>query len=700
LRARAKLTNRRKSSSAEQVLRFTLTGATLGLAVGLFEAGLLYFISRVPTLLEPDVRFVIWFLAPLLDLVLFGLLGSAVGGLACLGKNPRPRRSVILAAALLGVAGAHAGWSLELVHAQVGDFRAATSVGPPLTWCAVVFALAFLLARLRWQGAIRVFDAKTAWPVRGLSKALLAVTLILLAGLGLQLAGPFESSAHTQASSSVAANPNVILITLDTVRADHLSTYGYRRPTTPNLDRLAEQGVLFEHAVAPSPWTLPSHASLFTGLLPHQHGANTFIPLPAGPWTLAEVLKAHGYQTAGFSSNFSYGLIGWGMAQGFDVYNDDSYSVRHNLASTLVGRALEHPLYYKLVRPDYYFRRNAEELNRDILRWFRHRSSRPFFLFINYFDDHYPYQAPSPYAHRFGVSPDVLGRRPDHLEAGRPLEPISAMQRKALLAGYDNCLAYLDDQVGQLMRLLAASPGWKNTIVIITSDHGEGFGEHRTYDHGWDLYWEALHVPLIIFGRGIPADVRISHLARIREIFPTVIDLALGGRPPFLRTSLRRYWTPGFRPGPFDEVAISEVTPSYPQPDLPLSISLVTPDWHYIRYNDGDEFLFDWRTDREEKVNLALSPTDLQTVHDLQERLEELVGRSVRPWRGPEYLFALGRPGYPFAHKILLRQSLPPESAGGLRVGASQAFFASGASGGSRRPLPSEQELLKSLPYH
>ncbi len=684
------------------VCRFSLAGGTLGLAVGLFEATLLYSTPRVPALLEPDVSFAIWFLAPLIDLTFFALIGSVLGWGAALGKVPAPRRSLILAISLIGIAGAHVTWSLELVHRQMGDFRLGATLTTPAIGFAVSVVAALLLARIWWRQAVRFLSSLPAAPHCLWMKVLVASGGFLAAGLGFCWFWPLTSAAPAQAGEHAPTNsPNIVLITLDTVRADHLSAYGYDQPTTPNLERLACRGVLFENAVAPSSWTLPSHASIFTGLLPHQHGANTIIPLSETPRTLAEVMQSHGYETAGFSSNLYYGLAGWGINQGFSVYDDDGSLLRHNLASTLLGRVLHDPIYFNFIRPDFYFRRNAKELNGEILYWARHRPARPFFLFINYFDAHYPYQAPSPYTARFGPSPDVQIRQPNTLEYGYPPRPLSAGEQAALITGYDNCLAYLDAQVGDLVASFASQPELENTIWIITSDHGESFGEHGTYDHGWDLYREVLHVPLIMFGPGIPEDRRLEPVVRVREIFPTVLDLAFSERPPFRRTSLRRFWTPTFHPESFDEVVVSEVRPSFPVPNVPVSISLMTSEWHYIHYATGREILFHLKTDTREKVDLSRSEEHQQTLWALRERLREVVEFSVRPWHGTEYLVALDRPGQPFLLDLAFnRDTRPVNSLPQLRVGISQAALPPDTPSGSGRPLPADRDLIESLPYH
>jgi len=187
-----------------------------------------------------------------------------------------------------------------------------------------------------------------------------------------------------------------------------------------------------------------------------------------------------------------------------------------------------------------------------------------------------------------------------------------------LEAGYDNCLAYLDQHVGRLLDSLAASSQWSNTVVAITSDHGEAFGEHGALTHGTNLYREVIHVPLIIFGPGIPRGLRIGAITRLEDLFPTFLDFAARGALPFNQATLRRYWTPGFVPGSLDGLTVSELgTASY----RPAPSSLVTSEWHLIRDNAGRGELYDWRLDPLEKSDLARLPEHQTLIRNLEARL-------------------------------------------------------------------------------
>jgi len=657
------------------VLRFAVLASGLGLLSGLYEAGLLYFTPRMPGLVEPDISYAIWFLAPLTSLLCFAPLGALLGFATTLGKKrSHPWRASMLAATGLGAVGFYAALMVSLMQVWVADrFRMRLLTVPSGCFLAV-YTAALILVRIRQRKRRDLFGVASSWTPRVLATLLLSAIVVSVGGL-------FIFSAQRLASKNRAAPlsaqptpaPNIVLIVLDTVRADELSSYGYSRPTTPNIDRLASQGVLFENAISASSWTLPSTASILTGRLPHQHGANWSIPIASELQTLAEDLETHGYETAGFNANLGYGYAGWGLDQGFEVYDDDGTTLRHNLAATVIGRVAVQPLYRSWIHLDSFDRRNARDLNRDVFRWYnRRRSRRPFFLFINYFDAHYPYVTSPPFDGRFGRAPEsILSRAVNFEYRGGVPKPLLA-ERGAVVTSYDNCLAFLDDQVGRLFDFLSRSPDWKNTKVIVTSDHGDAFGEHDAYGHGINLYRETTHVPLIFYGAGIPQGLRISHIARTREIFQTVIDLASGQSLRLDRSSLRRYWTPGARHVASDDSALSE---------LISVVSLTTPEWHYLYHADGRSEFYHWPTDPHETNDLSGTPGQQGTEKALRALLEEKLSSSVPPWRGMDYLAGVGRLGL---HSVLEQQ---------VRLASSPA-------GESTRPLREDQDLLNTLPYH
>jgi arylsulfatase A-like enzyme len=677
----------------------TLLAATLGLAAGVYEGVFLRLTPRIAGLQQPDVNNMICFLAPLAVCLGFAPLGLAVGIIASRLKSPFASKLGI--ALLWGAVGAYLAASVGLLQAASGWFVRRHETVRIAAGFLVVFAWALLAMWILSHMKKSKLASLLSFPLKPWALTLLLTLVVAAAGVVItSYRTPTIPSSPDAEPPGVWAQPNVVLITWDTVRADHLSAYGYSRPTTPNLDRLAAQGVLFENAVSPSSWTLPTFATIFTGLLPHQHGANVAVPLEKGPRTLAEILSARGYETAGFNANSYNGLAGWGTARGFETYFDAGLTFRHNLATTVLSRAILQPAYETFIRYNSFDRTDAEQLNREVYRWHRYRSKRPYFLFVNYMDAHSPYSVPEPFNHRFGRARKSLLRQMASLERGRFAQPPTPEDRQSLIDAYDNGLAYLDAQFGELLKFLAGQPEWSNTYVIVTSDHGDSFGEHGTYQHGWNLYRELLHVPLVVYGPGVPAGMHISYLARTRELFSTILDLSAQPSAILRRTTLRRFWRPGFEPQPYDEATIAELTSYDPAHPRHGCISLMTPQWHYIHFTAGKAELYRWPLDPLEQDNLANSPEGQIVAQELRDRLYEHIGRSRRPWRGLAYLIALDGPSYSVLQEAQRGSSSdtthlllnPP-------AGSSQAFFGHEPSNAGLRPEQLDEELVKSIPY-
>lgn len=320
------------------IARYVAAGTLAGLLVGVLDGFYSYRFPRPRVLLRSDVSYVVLLLGPLLDGVAAGLLGL-IAGLFVASRSSRcwsRTASVLGLCAIAVLLLFFARNEKSIVHSLMG--------GSPLTLAVAAKAAAVLLL-------LGAFRAALLLPVRILSKSLATAAPILLLGLGAYIVRPMRPADTAAIAAAPKGEPNVILITLDTVRADHLSLYGYSRPTTPNIDRWARQGVVFENAMAPAPWTLASHASIFTGLLPHQHGAEFAVPLDPRWWMLAEVLASRGYETAGLTANLMYGATGWGLDKGFGLYDDDSTSIRHNLRSLFLGKRLLQPIYGNMSAP-------------------------------------------------------------------------------------------------------------------------------------------------------------------------------------------------------------------------------------------------------------------------------------------------------------------------------------------------------------
>ncbi len=675
----------RQGRATSQVVRYVGFACGIGMILGFFEARDLWVHPFPSGLLERNVTWVIWFLAPLID-----------GAAACLAG---------VGSWLLVSTFRRKGWVPAKRFLQV--HRTAFALAGPSAlsmWCVCAMAgshpasLTLKVATALLLPALGVRLGRTL-PLKPLAIALGGAFSILLVGLAIFLLWPaIHFGDALAASPQVAARPNIILVTLDTVRADHLSLYGYARKTTPHLDTWAKRGVVFENAITTTSWTLPSHASIFTGLLPHQHGADWYMPLNTRRWTLAEVLASWGYETAGFTSNFVYGEAGWGLAEGFHEYEDNRDFLLHNLGTLRVGMRIIDPLYRRWVLPDSFERRSAQDMNQDILRWVEHRSRRPYFLFINYFDAHDPYLSSPADARHFGALPPGVIREARYGFEGRGTLHLPEADRQALVAGYDNSLATLDRGLAELLDMLSRLPDWENTVLVITSDHGEGLGEHGGYYHGLDLYNESVRVPLIILGRGVPHGLRIPSAVSTLDVFPTVLRFAGDQNPS--RSALQNFWTPGGEPAEGDVAVISELTTQRGFRGYMPQISLRTQDWDFIQFLGGREELYRWREDAGEQNNLAALPEYRPIVAAMHARLCSLVAHSLGPWQGPEYLSALDEPGRPF----LSMADSPAELASlpnipGPRIGEVQDQFPLKAVASLRKVKVSDVDLLHSLPY-
>ncbi|MCO6436641.1 MAG: sulfatase-like hydrolase/transferase [Phycisphaerae bacterium] len=273
---------------------------------------------------------------------------------------------------------------------------------------------------------------------------------------------------------------DVLLVTLDTTRADHIGCYGYAGARTPTLDRLAAEGIWFDDAISPVPLTLPAHASILTGLNPTSHGvrSNGAYRLDDSFTTLSERFQDAGYDTAGFVSAFV--LDGrFGLAQGMALFDA------------------------KVETPGVAFggldsRRPASEVTDAALAWMKRRDNdRPYFLWVHYYDPHDPYVPPEPYATQF---------------AGRP---------------YDGEIAYMDAQLGRIMEAIRQSPRSDRTLVVVVGDHGESLNEHDEFSHGRTLYEATQRVPLIVWSGGATGGAVVDKFSvGLVDIFPTVVELA------------------------------------------------------------------------------------------------------------------------------------------------------------------------------
>jgi arylsulfatase A-like enzyme len=488
-------------------------------------------------------------------------------------------------------------------------------------------------------------------------------TVPVLAGIVLvTLVGTVGGRAWSEHRAVAAVPPppgarNVLLIVWDTVRAGNLSLHGYSRRTTPHLERLASRGTRFDLAFATSPWTLPSHASLFTGRWPHELGVDWKSPLRPDVPTLAEYLAARGYDTTGFVANFEYCSRETGLSRGFAHYEDypidlyDTFTRYVGLINRIevpteacvVQKLLEKVFGWSwdLVPRAREHAKRGVAVDRAFLDWlsWQQPRGRPFFAFLNYNDAHTPYEVPDPLPPGFGLRPASCHDRIT-LWHWNMLEKASLSEHDLQMAVdvYDDCISYLDRRLAGLLDELDRRGVLDDTLVIVASDHGEHIGDHLLFFHGCSLYRQLVQVPLVIVDPkgGVPAGRVVSEPVSLREVPATVVDLlGLGRGAPFPGRSLARFWSPDHQADPaqsFLDPLLMETTPPIvsanegrePAAKGPMW-SLVAGGMHYIRAGDGSEELYSLRSDWEERFNLAGAPQAREVRRRFRDRLAAML---------------------------------------------------------------------------
>jgi arylsulfatase A-like enzyme len=410
---------------------------------------------------------------------------------------------------------------------------------------------------------------------------------------------PFAAGCRKRASG--VERPNILWISLDTTRRDHLGCYGYELPTSPNIDALAAESLVYTQAISPSSWTLPAHASMFTGKFLASHGARKD---PEGPLvltsvisghkeyeryrargisseevTLADLLKQAGYDTAGVVAG-PWLKKAFGLGAGFDFYDDARID-------SLDGRL-------------------AQSVTNSALAWLQQQqqSQNPFFLFLNYFDPHTPW-TPSPLFLRPFATPEIMQGDPWLLE----------------IAKYDAEILYMDVSIGMLLKQLKASGQYDHTMIIVTADHGELLGEHGLHGHGAYLTQEEIHIPFIVKEpRGEREPARLSTRVQLVDILPTICERLNLSLPSGVQgTSLENMAHP----------VIAEV--------YPYGFNSEDGDWqviydgdHKLAWNSkGSHKLFNLRTDPAENYNVLEREPEL--AQSLMKKLKDYLGSLPKP---------------------------------------------------------------------
>jgi arylsulfatase A-like enzyme len=438
--------------------------------------------------------------------------------------------------------------------------------------------------------------------------------------------------------------PNLILIVMDSVRVANLSCYGYPRATTPHIDTLAAQSTLFENAFSVGCWTLPVHASLFTGLHSFSHGVKVSKDaLPKDFPTLAIQLKELGYQTASFSDN-AYISDRTGLTNGFDTVYDiwqlvKPHGIERTKSSKLIKklepygapakpviaavRTLQH--FRSMIKPQRRQGDKGARLTNQFLREWLTESrnpTQPFFLFVNYMECHEPYRPPNPYDRRFmprHFSEWRVSRLRNNKEA--ILNAPDKQQRddlEILQALYDGGLSYLDAMIGEVIQTLESLGILDETVVVVTSDHGDSLGEHHHIGHRMALYEQLVHVPLIIrYPRGFPTGKRVPDLVSLIDLYPTFLELggadisgaSLNGNYK-LSADLANYVRP---------FVIAENTAPKSQNGV-IARMLRNNQYKYIWKSNQEHELYDILADPQEQTNLI--STRLEVAAGLNEQLQ------------------------------------------------------------------------------
>jgi len=398
---------------------------------------------------------------------------------------------------------------------------------------------------------------------------------------------------HGARDTPPAGRPNVLLVTIDTLRADHTSAYGYAIPTTPNLELLASQGLRFAHMYAASSTTGPSHASLFSGRPQRSVGymKNGHV-LNGDVTTLAEILTEAGYETAAFVSSGPV-HASFGFAQGFQTFDAEPGATTRRKKNGTIPKA-----------------RRGDETAKAVVRWLAKRGdSRPLFVWVHLFDPHAPYNPPKPFRGEWAKGTSTTVR------------------------GYDSEVHFADEQLGKIVRAFEKATGPAGAIVAVTADHGEGLGDHDWRGHGVNLHEEAVRIPLVLTWKGhLPAGEVVDAPATHMDVAPTILDL-VGIRPP----------------ADYEGIVLTADAPA----DRPIfvqrreyrskrdkgkrvrgdMIAVMQGRWKYIRAPDEGLFeLYDTREDPHEQTNVV------DRYPDQHQRLDRMIDEWVAGHPPPNYV--------------------------------------------------------------
>ncbi len=608
--------------------RLRLAG-TVGVVGGfVFGAREALVAAQANAFVQPGQYLALYLSVPMLAWMVLAVALLVPVALLPLGRTPR--RTFSLFAVVLGfVGGLSIAWPwCSAVTDRLRD------VGQAADWqvTAAVWVTALGLA----GGTAAVIGAATAWyaarvarPLYFLSRCALFAALLLLWPPLRFFATDWVWGVAARSSAPPQSNqPNILLISIDTLRADHLGCYGDTHGLTPHLDQLAHEGVVFEQTITSAPWTLPAMASLLTGQNPHHHGAGVITnrrdplgrsALPAEAWRLTTALRERGYRTQAIVTN-PYLALRYGLGSGFDGYENVTIESEAFLAfsDTTVMR---------LVRwwsPDLIIGDRGETVSDHGVRWLARNRRGPFFLWLHYIDPHPPYSRagvtrhksfrgdtsfasdgrnPAPFAL---TSPDVARLRSGEIR-------LSAEQKEAVRDLYRAEVASVDAAIGQVLAALDAQGLREQTLVVVVADHGEEFWEHGGVEHGHTVYEELIHVPLLMRWPGhLPVETRVAPVVRIIDVAPTILDLLDITPPADLDGSTLRGLThaptapAGGRLALVENMLFAEER-----------TGLRTDQFKYVHWENGKEEVYWLANDAREQRDLAGSNESIRPLREL-----------------------------------------------------------------------------------
>ncbi|MEO8597382.1 MAG: sulfatase [Candidatus Solibacter sp.] len=615
--------------TAALMLGYLIAGSVCGAVVG---AAVWFLRSRVSLPVEAAATFTLLFAFGLhlaLDPQARGpLLLAAAVVFGVLLLVPRLRAATGWLTSYWVMPGLLLGLGQQLVLKEMG---VASQLGAPVKVASIA-----LTALLLTGAAVAVFVGRKASlpaaPLRFATVGTAALLVVTSFALGRPAPSGLEAASSQPAQST---RPNILLIVMDTVRADHLSVYGYDRDTTPNLKNLAGDSMVYSNALSASDITLSSHASLFTGMYPSWHGAYCD-PRNAAYGraitdrypTVAELLQRAGYQTQGVAANL-YLRADYGLERGFDQFHiprpvpilaaENAFMLRRGFRRTL-GLVFDTAQFDRLYAM-------GEDINTELLtETSRLKANAPLFAFVNYMDAHFPYVPPAPHNSRFP------GRRPGTTQDDLELQQHAIVTggeapgyRSHSVSQYDGGVAYLDHQIGQITSWLRRRGTYDNTMIVITSDHGEAFGERNRVGHANSPYQNLLHVALLVKYPGQKLRGTEPRPVSLTDVAPTILETAAVSTPATMQgRSL-------YKDRDREIFAETFPCPVAHSPDCPngcTARAIFSWPYKFITTSNGRRELFDLGNDPAETRNLYIR--EAERAAQLGDRLS-LWMRSMPP---------------------------------------------------------------------